>query len=79
MLQIMHPTRFLTLFSERLTNDGQEFIRLNRFWQESSAAGIEYTFFVCFPVTPGQDDYRDGRKIEVCFQCIQDNEPIPGR
>jgi len=40
---------------------------------------MEYTFFVCTPVTSGQDDYRDGREIEVCFQYIQDNEPIPVR
>jgi hypothetical protein len=47
-------------FIEGVPNYGQEFIRLNRFLQKRSAAGIEYTFFVCFSVTPGQDDYRDG-------------------
>ena len=64
---------------ERVANYGEEFISLNRLLQESSTAGIEYAFFVCSPVTPGQDDYRDGREIGVCFQYIQDNEPIPGR
>ena len=66
-------------FIEGVPNYGQEFIRLNRFLQERSAAGIEYTFFVCFPVTPGQDDYRDGREINVCFQRVQDDKAIPGR
>ena len=79
MVQVMHPTGFRALFIERLPNYGQELIRLNRFRQENSGAGIEYTFFVCSPVTPGQDDDRDGRETAVCFQCIQDNEPIPGR
>ena len=79
MVQVVHPPGFLMLFIERLPNQGQEFISLNRFLQESSAASIEYTFFVRFPVTPGQDDYRDGREIDVRFQSIQDNEPIPGR
>ena len=75
----MHHAGFLMLFIERLPNYGQEFIRLNRFLQESFGASIEYTFFVCSPVTPGQDDYRDGREIYGCFQYIQDNEPIPDR
>ena len=66
-------------FIEGVPNYGQEFIRLNRFLQKRSAASVEYTFFVCFPVTPGQDDYRDGREIKVCFQRIQDNKAIPGR
>jgi hypothetical protein len=64
---------------ERSSNYCQEFIGLNRLLQESSAASIQYTFFVCSPVTPGQDDYRNGREIEVRFQYIQDNEPIPVR
>jgi hypothetical protein len=67
------------LFVERPPNHGQEFIRLNRFLQESLGAGIKDTFFVCSPVTSGQNDYRDGRQIEVCFQHIQDNESIPDR
>ena len=67
MVQVMYRVGFLMRFIERVPNYGQEFICLNRFLQESSAAGIEYTFFVCFPVTPGQDDYRDGREVEVCF------------
>ncbi len=65
-------------FIERVPNYSQEFISLNRFLQESSAASIENTFFICSPVTPGQDDYRDGREIDICFQRIQDNKPIPG-
>jgi hypothetical protein len=66
-------------FIERVANYGQEFISLNRLLQESSAASVEYTLFVCSPVTPGQDDYRDGRESEVFFQYIQDNEPVPVR
>jgi hypothetical protein len=58
----MHPFGFLMFFIERLPNHGQEFISLNRFLQESSGASIEYTFFVCSPVTPGQDDYLNGRE-----------------
>ena len=79
MLQVMDPLGFLRGFIERVPNYGQEFIRLNWFLQESSAASIEYTLFVCSPVTPGQDDYRNGREFKVFFQYIQDNEPIPGR
>jgi hypothetical protein len=70
---------FLIFFNESLANYGREFISLNWLLQESSAASIEYTFFGCSPVTPGQDDYRNGREVEVCFQYIQDNEPIPVR
>jgi len=79
MVQVIHHAGLLMRFIERVLNYGQEFIRLNRFLQESSAASIEYTLFVRFPVTPGQNDYRDGREIAVCFQYIQNNEPIPGR
>ena len=71
--------RFLMRFIERVLNYSQEFIRLNRFLQEGSAAGIEYPFFICVPVTPRQDDYRDGREIDVFFQKIQNDEPISGR
>src|ERR1700733_1576911 len=66
-------------FTERLPDYGQELITLNRLLQESFRTSIEYTFFVCSPVTPGQDDYWDGREIKVCFQYIQNNEPIPVR
>ena len=79
MLQVMDPLGFLRGFIERVPNYGQEFIRLNRFLQERSAAGIEHTRFVGSPVTPGQDNYRNGRKVDVVFQNIQDNEPISGR
>jgi hypothetical protein len=78
MVQVMHHFGFVMFFIEGLPNHGQQFITLNRLLQESSRASIEYTFLVCSPVTPGQDDYRDGREMEVCFQHIQDNEPIPG-
>lgn len=65
MVQVLDPFGFRMLFIERLPDYGQEFIRLNRFLQEGPAAGIEYTFFVCYPVTTGQDDYRDGREIQA--------------
>jgi hypothetical protein len=79
MVRVMHPFGFLIFLNERLPNYCQEFIRLNWLLQESSAASIEYTFFGCSPITPGQDDYRNRREIEVCFQYIQDNETIPVR
>ena len=78
MLQVMDALGFLRGFIERVPNYGQEFIGLNWFLQEGSAASTEYTFFVCSAVTPGQDDYRNRREIDVFFQYIQDNEPIPG-
>jgi hypothetical protein len=61
MVQVMHHFGFLMFFIERLPNYGQEFISLNRLLQESSSTSIEYTVLACSPVTPGQDDYRDGR------------------
>ena len=78
MVQVIHPFGFLMFVVERSPNYGQEFITLNRLLQESFRAGIQYTFLVCLPVTPRQHDHRDGRKIEVCFQYVQDNEPIAG-
>jgi hypothetical protein len=66
-------------FIEGVPNYGQEFVRLNRFLQERPAARIEYSFFIRFPVTSGQDNYRDGLEINVCLQRVQDNKAIPGR
>jgi hypothetical protein len=53
MAQVLHHVGFLMRFIERVPNYGQEFIILDRLLQESSSASIEYTFFVCSPVTPG--------------------------
>ncbi len=78
MIRVKCPSGFPMFFIERLPNHGEEFITLNGLLQEGFRAGIKYTFLVCFPVTPGQHDHRDGRKIEACFQYVQDNEPIAG-
>jgi hypothetical protein len=78
MVQVMHHSDLVMFFVEGLPNHGQEFISLNQFLQESSRASIEDTFLTCSPVTPGQDDYRGGRELEVRFQHLQNNEPIPG-
>ena len=40
-------------FTERSPNYGQKFITLYRLLQESLRTGMEYTFFVGSPVTPG--------------------------
>jgi hypothetical protein len=61
MVQVMHHFGFLMFFIKCLPNYGQEFISLNQLLQESSSNIIEYTVLACSPVTPGQDDYRDGR------------------
>jgi hypothetical protein len=52
MVQVRYSFRFRMGFIERSPNHGQEFIRLNRFRQESSGTRKEYTFFVRPAITP---------------------------
>jgi hypothetical protein len=77
MVQVMHHFGFVMFFIERLPNHGQEFISLNRLLQEGSRASIEYTFFVCSPVTPGQDDYRNDERWRFVFNVSKTTNPSP--
>jgi hypothetical protein len=57
MVQVMHH------FGFGLPNHGQEVTTLKRLLQESSRTSCEYTFLVCSPITPGQDNNWDGREM----------------
>jgi hypothetical protein len=72
MVQVMHHVGFVVFFIEGLPNHGQEFISLNRLLQESSRASIEYTFLVCSPVTPRQDE-----RWRFVFNISKTTNPSP--